>query len=277
MAKMFYSIEETAEKLGVSVEEIAEMAASGKLQQFRDRDKIMFKVDQVDRLVPASSDDLSSMDTDVDSVNLSSVEDPGDSASSATGISVFDVAEADDDPMAQTVVSGAIGSDDEELALESIGSGSGLLDLTRESDDTSLGAELLEEVSLVSGSDAKMDMVGTGGFDNIFDGAGGAASAPVGGVSEFADGLDAESAASPMAFIEPSDAAGNGLLAGLLIGAIAAIVIGLFVVVPAMGGVKTGLASAFVENFAAYAGGLAGGTIVLGVIGMFVGKAMGGK
>ena len=35
---------------------------------------------------------------------------------------------------------------DEDLSLEAVGSGSGLLDLTRESDDTSLGAELLEEV-----------------------------------------------------------------------------------------------------------------------------------
>ena len=35
---------------------------------------------------------------------------------------------------------------DEELCLESVGSGSGLLDLTREPDDTSLGAELLDEV-----------------------------------------------------------------------------------------------------------------------------------
>ena len=32
------------------------------------------------------------------------------------------------------------------LSLESVGSGSGLLDLTRESDDTSLGAELLDEI-----------------------------------------------------------------------------------------------------------------------------------
>ena len=35
---------------------------------------------------------------------------------------------------------------DDQVALESSGSGSGLLDLTRESDDTSLGAELLDEI-----------------------------------------------------------------------------------------------------------------------------------
>jgi hypothetical protein len=35
----------------------------------------------------------------------------------------------------------------DQVNLEGVGSGSGLLDLTRESDDTSLGAELLDEIT----------------------------------------------------------------------------------------------------------------------------------
>src|SRR5205085_11207552 len=35
----------------------------------------------------------------------------------------------------------------DQVNLEGVGSGSGLLDLTRESDDTSLGAELLDEIA----------------------------------------------------------------------------------------------------------------------------------
>jgi len=50
--------------------------------------------------------------------------------------------EQEADPLAQTVVAG--GSD--ALGIDTTGSGSGLLDLTRESDDTSLGAELLDEI-----------------------------------------------------------------------------------------------------------------------------------
>ena len=50
MAKMFYSIEEAAEKLGVTEEAIQEMAASGQIQQFRDREKLMFKREQIDLL-----------------------------------------------------------------------------------------------------------------------------------------------------------------------------------------------------------------------------------
>ncbi|MBP7933934.1 MAG: helix-turn-helix domain-containing protein [Phycisphaerae bacterium] len=63
------------------------------------------------------------------------------------GISVFDDEDLEIavDPMAKTVV--AAGGD-EHIALDGSGAGSGLLDLTRESDDTSLGAELLEGIDM---------------------------------------------------------------------------------------------------------------------------------
>ena len=50
MAKMFYTLEEVAEKLGKSEEDVREMARTGELQEFRDRDKLMFKVEQIDLL-----------------------------------------------------------------------------------------------------------------------------------------------------------------------------------------------------------------------------------
>lgn len=64
------------------------------------------------------------------------------------GISVFDDEDLEIavDPMAKTVVAAAGG--DEHIALDGSGAGSGLLDLTRESDDTSLGAELLEGIDM---------------------------------------------------------------------------------------------------------------------------------
>jgi excisionase family DNA binding protein len=62
---------------------------------------------------------------------------------SKVGISVFDDDELPlaADPMGETQISAGVPE------LESVGSGSGLLDLTRESDDTSLGAELLDVIS----------------------------------------------------------------------------------------------------------------------------------
>jgi len=62
------------------------------------------------------------------------------------GISVFDDDDLEiaADPMAKTLLTGG----DEHLGLDGSGGGSGLLDLTRESDDTSLGAELLEGIDM---------------------------------------------------------------------------------------------------------------------------------
>jgi len=60
------------------------------------------------------------------------------------GISVFDDDDLEiaADPMAKTVATGGVAH----LGLDGSGAGSGLLDLTRESDDTSLGADVLGEI-----------------------------------------------------------------------------------------------------------------------------------
>ena len=82
MAKMFYSLDEAAQKLGVSPERVKEMADSGDLQQFRDRDKLMFKRDQVDALAEEASggtdladlgpmiDSFSQADEDTDTIPM---------------------------------------------------------------------------------------------------------------------------------------------------------------------------------------------------------------
>ena len=66
-----------------------------------------------------------------------------DTRITSSGISVFDddELEVDADPMGKTHVAPAVED------FDAVGSGSGLLDLTRESDDTSLGAELLDVIS----------------------------------------------------------------------------------------------------------------------------------
>jgi len=68
----------------------------------------------------------------------------GSSHGSRSGIDIFQSGEIDAaDSSAQTIASPG-GSD---ANIESVGSGSGLLDLTRESDDTSLGAEVMDEIA----------------------------------------------------------------------------------------------------------------------------------
>ena len=48
MAKMFYTTDEAAQKLGISGDQLKQLVADNKLREFRDGAKAaMFKVDQV--------------------------------------------------------------------------------------------------------------------------------------------------------------------------------------------------------------------------------------
>src|SRR5690606_35963159 len=140
MAKLFYTLEEAAAKLQMSEEEVKNLVASGQLQEFRDRDKLMFKVDQVNLLASGGDDDsviplaesgeLGAISLASDSGTGMSLESPKEQ----TGISIFDADQTEEaDPSAETQVTESAPTD---LQLDTVGSGSGLLDLTREADDT---------------------------------------------------------------------------------------------------------------------------------------------
>jgi len=284
MAKMFYTIDEAAEKLGKSSEQIKEMASEGKLQQFRDRDNVMFKVDQVDKMAggsgaPVGDSDAGATDA-IDLADTGAGDEPQppakDDPRGATGISVFDADEIDAaDPAAQTVVSGSMAIEDDDLALESVGSGSGLLDLTRESDDTSLGAELLEEIYPAGGSDAKMEGGGSG-FEGIFDGGGGSDATASGLADVEGAGVAAEAGPTTTVTVaEPVDPAGSGWTGGLMLGAFIALVLGAFVVVTTMSGTIAALTTQMAQNLPMYAGGLLVVAIIFAVVGLFIGKAAG--
>ncbi len=174
MAKPFYSMEEVCEKLGKSEDEVKELVRDGQLREFRDAGKVFFKSDEVDKLgggggaadedeitlepadeeLPSLADDsggtsvlgLASVADEDDSPAPASSEKSSGTVITASGIGVFDddELEIDADPMAATQVDADSGVD--HVSLEGTGGGSGLLDLTRESDDTSLGAELLDEI-----------------------------------------------------------------------------------------------------------------------------------
>jgi len=183
MAKTFYNAKEAAQKLGQSEADLKEHVKKGTLREFRDAGNVNYKVDEIDKLaaqlkasasgggssmmsssasgeivlepIEDSGINLSASGTDV--LRLDAVDSDetsmGLSASArkakegtvvpSVGVNVFDDDELDEmvDPLAQTAVTDVAG-----LGIEGMGSGSGILDLTRESDDTSLGAELLEEI-----------------------------------------------------------------------------------------------------------------------------------
>ena len=104
MAKMFYTIEEAAEKLGKSVDEVSEMAGSGQIQEFRDKDKIMFKVDQIDLLAISGDDDLGDIpisleeSSELDPLSLSG-SSPAASGDELLSLSDSSPAVSDDDAL----------------------------------------------------------------------------------------------------------------------------------------------------------------------------------
>ena len=213
MAKMFYTLDETRNALAKSEEDIKQLTREGRLREFRDGPRLMFKADQVEQLkaelgggtldqvdlgpsdsgapiglvdsrgASGSASGIALSDLDASGMSGSGMQmqmkddtalagDLGLSGSvggmpspgrtggtlsgsgltgslsgTGTGRGGINVFSADDsvehaDPGAQTAITPA-----DQVNLEGVGSGSGLLDLTRESDDTSLGAELLDEIA----------------------------------------------------------------------------------------------------------------------------------
>ena len=222
MAKMFYSLEEAAQKLGKDVEQVREMAGKGELTEYRDGERLIFKVDQIDLLASDDVDadpDMSSMiplaETGGPSTGLESLGagaasgsasgvgaieleagtaeagiEPGEASGSGaalgegsgerSGINVFEADEIGDvDAAADTLMAGG-GPALDAASLESFGSGSGLMDLTRESDETSLGAEgLLDELYSADDAAATGAVSGDEGGD-LFAGAASAAEEQMG-------------------------------------------------------------------------------------------------
>jgi hypothetical protein len=278
MAKMFYTLEEVARKLGKTEDQVREMARSGQIQEFRDRDKLMFKVEQIDLLAGGDEDagevhlelsessgasglelggsglGLSGSGLDVKDESAIGLADSRE----GTGISVFDTDHGTDD--SEQTRGG--GEGEEELSIEAVGSGSGLLDLTRESDDTSLGAELLEEV--YSG-DENLDIPANA--SGLFEAAGAESPGNV---------VAATTPAAMPVLVEAYDGSGSGLSAGLMLGAMAALIcVGIVIAVTTLGGTSQ-LALMFTSSPSSlyiWSGGLLGVTVILGLVGLFIGKA----
>ena len=272
MAKMFYSSEETAAKLNLPDDKIKELVEKNKLREFRDGNRVMFKVDQVDRL--ASEMQGGSLEegmielaplsgTGNPILNASDATASGTSAGSLAGgslsgqstagktpgkadtglplqspapakkpVKVFDESEVKPtDASAQTQISSPLDESISPSGLDSVGSGSGLLDLTRESDNTSLGAELLEEI--YPGDHSVSGQSGVGSSSGIFDQPGGATAtgAPASsdsGIAVAAGAAAAEKAVSPAMAAAPvatyapmfeAPDASAGLFGGLALGA----------------------------------------------------------
>jgi hypothetical protein len=271
MAKMFYTTEEVAEKLGKTVEEVLEMARRGQIQEFRDRDKVMFKVDQIDLLggddgetsIPLALDESGESFSALSGAMTREEEESAPLDLSGTGMPTVEASGTG------IGLADSGGSNVGGMPAADRGETSSLLDLTRESEETSLGAELLEDIYA---SDDNVEIpAATSGMFGAVEEAGEAAPAIIGG----------RVAAQPFvpmaaaAVVEEVDPGWSGLSAGLMVGAFLGIAAVGVVAITLVSGGGSDLARTFAENLYAWAGGLLGVTIVGGVAGFLIGRATG--
>jgi hypothetical protein len=288
MAKMFYSLEEAAARLKKPIDAVRQMSGRGELTEFRDGDRLLFKVDQVDLLAGDEEHDSSEMSSMIPladtgagtAIGAIGLADSGMGSASSmassrvgvdpneakekSGIPVFDVDELDlADPSAVTqVTETAIGDAvDGGLRVESLGSGSGLMDLTRESDDTSLGAAgLLDE--LYPAQEEQPGASTKSGGSGLFEGAAGAAE-PAG-----------DAPVLVAAAAEVYDGPGSGLSGGLALGALIAAGFALAILIMARVGMPTNFVSMVGGENAPlmWTGIFAGATVLFAGLGFVVGK-----
>jgi excisionase family DNA binding protein len=296
MAKMFYKIEEAASKLGVTEEGLKQLVAEQKLREFRDGNQIMFKVDQVDKLAAAkggstlggssiglsgsSAGGIGLSDSSIplsgtgknDAISLadSDIKPAAKEDTVATGAMFDSQAGKNADAQAQTQIQSAI---DDQLSLEGVGSGSGLLDLTRESDDTSLGAELLDEI--YPGGDSKAGAAAVGSSTGIFEAP--AASSMEGSGPSGLENMAGQQMA-PVGVAEVIDApdASSGAFGGMAFAAVLTMGVAIAVMLAVFKGISPSWMEgimASTANIMIFGGVLLVVAILFAIIGYAVGKA----
>jgi hypothetical protein len=262
MSKIFYTLEEAASKLKRSPDEIRQMVSEGKLQEFRDRDRLMFKVDQVNLLASGGDDDLIPLadSGDLGAISLASDSGSGmqlESPKEQTGISIFDAEQSEEaDPSAVTQITESVPS---ELSLETVGSGSGLLDLTREADDTSLGQDLLEEVTSPAAEVSYEREEQVALFEST-------------GAESDVTSVAVVPAAMAVA-VEPYDGTWSGIAGGMALGVV--LLLGFTLALTIFGLSQApglGFSEMIAQNFMVWAFGGAGVIALLALIGLVIGK-----
>jgi hypothetical protein len=225
-------------------------------------------------LEPESVDDSGiQLGTGVDAVSLDDTATSGEddekegTVVSSIGISVFDEddVEQDADPLAQTVVSGSSAA----LGIDAAGSGSGLLDLTRESDDTSLGAELLDEI--YPGGESEMGEATRAGLEEAIPESAPAASSVMVPAVETAAAAPAAVRTAPVRATYAPDPVSTGLTGMLFVGVLVMCLAGL-TAAAALQGVWPALLDTMFDKLLIVFGASVGAALIALGIGFFLGK-----
>lgn len=185
MAGMFYSLKDVLAKLNKTEAEIAALVKQGRLREFRDGPNLLFKIDEVEALLSdttfaAAQKPAEAKEEEVELLIEGDEEKPKSEADTTAvaseGINVLGETDSEisltDDTLAATKASGAtaiiegalsgtkasgepsLEEIEENVNLDTFGSGSGLLDLSLQADDTSLGG-ILDEIYTPEGEEGK--------------------------------------------------------------------------------------------------------------------------
>ncbi len=321
MAGSFYSLDEACQKLNMTEDQIKDLVRNAKLREFRDAGKVNYKIEDVDKLAnslgvsgPSGSGELvlepaeedassglggsgidlvgSSPGLSSDALSLDEEDESAegtraagnakeDTVVSSVGVSVFDEDEEellDVDPLAQTVVSAGA----EGLGIEGAGSGSGLLDLTRESDDTSLGADLLDEILPEDDASVQMGDATRAGLEHAIPAGEGSGEAEAAVEEEAAEVVrpGAIAAAAPVVKTRTvveygPDAISTGLT-GMLAVATAVMAVAGLGAASMMQGVWPALLNVLYENLWIFGAACAGAALAALGLGFYLGKRSAG-
>ncbi len=264
MDKMFYSIDEAAQKLGKSTDQVRDMASRGQLQEFRDGDALVFKREQVDLLVGddviplADSGELEPLTLQSSGSGMNIAAE----AKESTGINIFEADGLDEaDPSAVTRVTTSPGGLVDPGDKSASGSG-GLLDMTREPDDTSLGQDLLGDVY---GNDTIAQQTAT---EPAINDGGGALFETPGTMVEVS-----EPTAVAMIAAEPYDGVASGWVGGLALGMVLVVGLAAFTIILSLTNTAGGgMIKTIGENFMIIIGVSAGLMAIFAVVGLLLGK-----
>jgi hypothetical protein len=187
---MFYSLKEASDKLGKSEDEVRDLVKSGRLREFRDGANLLFKVDEVNAMLGDTSSlgmekpkeapaepkpqaggeaeeillapdmlaksgeeiELSDADTQIveDGIKVLGETDSDTADALREGDATFKGLE---EPAGSPGKESSLEEIEKDVSLDTFGSGSGLLDLSLQADDTSLGG-ILDEI-YTPGQEAK--------------------------------------------------------------------------------------------------------------------------
>jgi hypothetical protein len=252
MAGMFYSLKDVMAKMNKTEDEISALVKQGRLREFRDGPNVLFKIDEVESLMSDTTfmasqkkADAKPEDEEVELVIEGEEEKPKTDADTTAvaseGVNVLGETDTEisltDDTLAATRASGATaiiegalsGSKpgtgeasleelEQNVNLDTFGSGSGLLDLSLQADDTSLGG-ILDEIYTPEGEEGKEAQAKEGSEIELAAEADQLVEQPAASEAIPAEGLTAVAAApesAAFAYIEPAPDAADKILSIML-------------------------------------------------------------